>query len=177
MNIASQYASQMSVQEYGNRPQIEGVEIIQLPFQSDDGGNFSELFRLENGKVEGLKQPFEAKQISMSVIVPKAIKAYHIHKKQEDVWYVAPYDRIIVNLHDLREDSPTFDHHMRLVLGAGKNLILRIPNGVAHGAANMYERNMVLFYATSEQFNVKDADEHRLPWDAFGADKWEITQG
>jgi dTDP-4-dehydrorhamnose 3,5-epimerase len=177
MKISPQYDSKIFAQEYGQKVQIEGVEILQLSLQSDDGGNFSELFRLESGMVEGFKTPFEAKQISMSVIVPQTIKAFHIHKKQEDLWYVSPYDRVLVNLHDLRKNSPTFDHHMRFVMGAGKNLLLRIPNGVAHGAANVYERNMMLFYATSEKFDIKNPDEHRLAWDTFGKDKWEITQG
>ncbi len=177
MKIADTYEHQLTTQAYGQKPFIEGVEIIELSFHNDDGGNFVELFRLEEGRIAGVKEPFTAKQISASVLTPGTIKAFHIHKKQNDLWYVSPYDRLLVNLRDLREDSPTFNAHVRLVLGGGKNSMLRIPHGVAHGAANAYERNMTLLYATSEQFNPSEPDEHRLPWDAFGAEIWALVKG
>lgn len=175
--IAAKYANQLSTQRYGSKPAIEGVEIVQLPLQSDDGGNFSELARMKEGKLIGMKEPFEVHQMSMSVLVPGAIKAFHIHQKQDDVWYVPFYDRLLVNLHDIREGSKTFDAHMRLVMGGGKNFSLRIPKGVAHGVGNLYERHMALFYFTSQHFNPEDPDEHRLPWNAFGAEVWDITKG
>jgi dTDP-4-dehydrorhamnose 3,5-epimerase len=177
MNIGNEFQSKITTQSYGQKPTIEGVEIKQLSFNGDDGGNFSEIFRLTDGNIEGLAQPFAARQVSMSILVPQSIKAFHLHYQQEDIWYVSPTDRILVNLIDIREGSPTYKNHMRLILGGGKNLLLRIPNGVAHGGANLYERNMTLFYATSSQFNANEPDEHRLPWDAFGAEIWEITKG
>jgi len=177
MTIHSQFAERLTIQHYGHHDQIEGVEVIPLALQGDDGGNFSELARVSNGQFEGLTVPFNIRQVSMSLLTPGAIKAYHIHKKQDDVWYAAPSDRLIVNLHDLREGSPTFDMHERFVLGGGKNFLLRIPKGIAHGVANMYERDMTLFYFTDQQFSLQDPDEHRLPWDKFGADVWDITKG
>lgn len=177
MKIHEKYKEKLSLQSYGKKSEITGVEVIQLALQSDDGGNFCELARINDGHLESVGKPFDVRQVSMSVVSPGAIKAYHVHQKQDDVWYVNPYDRLIVNLHDLREDSPTFDAHARFVLGGGKNFLLRIPHGVAHGCANMYKRNMVLFYFTNQQFQEHDPDEHRLPWDAFGKDVWEIAKG
>lgn len=110
-------------------------------------------------------------------MVPNTIKAYHIHFNQDDAWFATPNNRILVNLHDIREGSPTFGVHMKLHLGGCKNQLLRIPHGVAHGAANPYTTDQVLFYATSEQFSPTNPDEHRLAWDSFGADVWEITKG
>lgn len=177
MQIGTQYQKDITTQSYTARPTIEGLEIKQLAFHNDDGGNFSELFRVTDGKMEGLEAPFEVRQISMSVLTPNTIKAYHVHYNQDDVWYVSPYDRILVNFIDLREDSPTYQNKIRMVMGAGKNLAIRIPAGVAHGAANVYERNMTLIYATSSQFNAENPDERRLPWDFFGSDLWELTKG
>jgi dTDP-4-dehydrorhamnose 3,5-epimerase len=177
MNIHSKYTPSITTQQYTAKPTIDGVEIIQLAWQGDDGGNFTELFRLENGVVKGTQTLFEAKQVSMSILTPQAIKAYHLHYAQEDLWYVSPTDRLLVNLHDLREGSPTFDTHIQMIMGGGKNFLLRIPTGVAHGAANLYERNMALFYATSQVFNPQNPDEQRLPWDTFGKEVWEITKG
>ncbi len=177
MPVHSKYAQKVFVQEYGAKPLIEGVEVVQLPLQSDDGGNFAEITRFTGGKVEGLKTPFEVRQFSMSVLTPGTIKAFHLHFNQDDLWYTLPYERLVVNLHDVREESSTFDNHMRVVMGGGKNFLLRIPKGVAHGVGNPYEKNMVMFYLTDQQFDIKQPDEHRLPWDTFGTDIWDITKG
>jgi dTDP-4-dehydrorhamnose 3,5-epimerase len=177
MSTDSKYAAQVFEQSYAARPAIEGVEVIQLPLQSDDGGNFSEIARITGGSVEGLKAPFDAQQVSMSMVKPGAIKAFHLHSEQDDLWYTPPFERFVVNLHDVREGSATFDAHMRLVTGGGKNLLLRIPKGVAHGIGNPYEKDMMLFYLTNQKFDIKNPDEHRLPWDIFGTDIWEITKG
>ncbi len=177
MNIASQYDVALSIQEYGKKSPIEGVERIPLKLNTDDGGNFLELFRVNNGEIPGLQKPFTVAQVSFSMMMPEVVKAYHIHKTQEDLWFVPPDHRLLVNLHDLREDSPTFDTHDRLVLGGGQASLLRIPNGVAHGVKNCYSRPMYLFYATSTQFNLEAPDEYRLGWDHFGADVWDLQKG
>ncbi len=177
MATHSKYASQITTQSYGHKITIDGVEILSIPLQADDGGNFSEIARFSGGKIEGTKESFEVRQISTSILAPRAIKAYHIHQKQADIWYALPTDRLIVNLHDIRDNSPTFDQHMRLVMGGGKNFLLYIPQGVAHGVANRYNRDMVLFYMTNQQFDPKNPDEQRLPWDTFGADIWDIQKG
>jgi dTDP-4-dehydrorhamnose 3,5-epimerase len=153
------------------------VELLQLSLQNDDGGNFAEIARFSGGNVEGLKTPFEARQLSMSVLTPGTVKAFHLHFNQDDLWYTLPYERLLVNLHDVREGSPTFDNHMRIVMGGGKNTLLRIPKGVAHGVSNPYEKNMMMFYLTDQQFDVKQPDEQRLPWDIFGTKVWEVTKG
>lgn len=177
MNIHSRYASAISTQEYTEKPAIFGVEIIPLKWQSDDGGNFTEIIKVTDGEAEDTKESFPIRQASMSLLTPGTIKAYHLHYEQDDLWYVPPTERLLVNLHDVRNDSLTFDKHMRLAMGAGKNFLLRIPRGVAHGVANKYDRTMTLFYFTTQQFNVKKPDEQRIAWDFFGSQVWEITKG
>ncbi|MBP7768620.1 dTDP-4-dehydrorhamnose 3,5-epimerase family protein [Candidatus Woesebacteria bacterium] len=177
MTIATTYTDKLTVQEYGAKQSIAGVEKIELRLQGDDGGNFMEIARLSEGTVAGTAQPFQVQQLSFSVVLPTAVKAYHIHKNQDDLWFVPPQHRLLINLHDLREDSPTFDLHERVVLGGGKGMLLRIPAGVAHGAKNCYDTPMFLFYATTTQFSLENPDEFRLPWDAFGSDVWDIVKG
>lgn len=177
MKIAASYHTQLTKQEYQEKQLIEGVEIVPLTLNTDDGGNFLEVFRLSNQAVEKLSSPFIIKQVSMSVMMPGVVKAYHLHEKQDDLWFVPPQHRLLVNLHDLREDSNTYDKHLRLVLGGGKAQLLRIPTGVAHGAKNSYSSPMFLFYATSEQFNPAAPDELRLPWNTFGEEVWELQKG
>jgi hypothetical protein len=36
---------------------------------------------------------------------------------------------------------------------------------------------MMLLYLTNQKFSIKNPDEHRLPWDVFGKDIWELIKG
>lgn len=175
--IAQEFKDKTSLQNYGKKKLIKGVELVENRWFSDDGGNFAEILRCNQSKVEKFEKDFAIKQMSWSYVLPQAVKAYHYHLNQEDLWFVPPFDRLIVNLHDLRKDSPTFNQHMKLTLGGGKNLLLRIPQGVAHGCSNPYKRAMTLIYATSAQFNPEKPDEHRLSWDSFGTSVWQIDKG
>lgn len=176
MNILPEHQKNVTTQSYGKRDSIHGVEIIERPFFNDDGGNFTEIVRMQDGQVEGF-EGFTARQASMSLMVPGVIKAFHLHYNQEDLWYVSPYNRVVVNLVDVREDSPTSGAKMRLTLGAGRNRLLRIPAGVAHGAANLTQEPQYLWYFVTNVFNPENPDEHRLPWDEFGSEMWELQRG
>ena len=177
MNIASKYSESISTQKYTEKAHIDGLQLVPLTLHTDDGGNFLEIFRMQDGTIQGLEMPFQALQVSMSMMEPSVVKAYHIHQNQDDLWFVPPTHRLLVNQLDIREDSPTFDTHIRLVLGGGSAKLLRIPHGVAHGVKNCYSQPMYLFYATNQQFNPEQPDELRLPWDHFGADVWDLQKG
>ena len=177
MHITTKYQQHQTKQDYGSRTTIAGVELINSNWFSAPDGNFAEICRYDDGHVKGVEQDFVIRQLNWSYVLCGAVKAYHYHTKQKDLWFCSPYDRLLVNLHDLREDSETFDQHQTLVLGAGKNLALVIPEGVLHGCANPYERPMTLFYAVTQEFDPAQPDEYRLPWDLFGAQVWEIEQG
>ncbi|MEX0896140.1 MAG: dTDP-4-dehydrorhamnose 3,5-epimerase family protein [Patescibacteria group bacterium] len=177
MNLNPTIEPALTRQEYTAKHALDGVELVELKLHADDGGNFLEIFRAEKGIINGLKTEFSVAQVSASLILPGVIKAYHMHKQQDDLWFVAPQDRLLVNLHDLRSDSPTHDQHQRLTLGGGKAQLLRIPAGIAHGVKNCYQTPMQLIYATTNQFNPSDPDEWRLNWDHFGPEVWELTKG
>ncbi len=177
MKVAQKYLDIQTTQSYAPRTMIEGVELVESRWFSTTDGNFAEILRYNDGKVKGVKQDFPIKQLNWSYVLRGSVKAYHYHEHQKDLWFCPPYDRLLVNLHDLREDSPTFDQHMTLVLGAGKNLALVIPEGVAHGCGNPFERPMTLFYAVTQEFDPSKPDENRIAWDAFGSHVWEIEKG
>ena len=177
MEIAEKFARQEDVQDYRSKKSIAGVEIINSPWFSASDGNFAEILRYDDGHIRGLKQDFVIRQLNWSYVCAGAIKGYHYHRHQKDLWFCPPFDRLIVNLHDLRQDSPTFDQHQTIILGAGKNVALVIPEGVAHGCSNPYERPMTLFYAVTNQFDPEQPDEKRLAHDAFGLEVWQIEKG
>ncbi len=139
------------------KKQIEGVVIKELTTYPDERGFFRELIRVSD--------PFFAEgfaQLSHSLMHPGVVKAWHIHKKQIDWWYV-PMGVLKVALYDTRSDSPTHGVLQELFMGEqyGQK-ILRIPIGVAHGCKAIGGLAH-LVYVTS---NVYDpTDEGRIPYD------------
>jgi dTDP-4-dehydrorhamnose 3,5-epimerase len=167
-----------SIQDYSPTPMIEGVEIVNLRRFNDDGGAMTELGRFDGGMLAGL-DGFEARQMNYSVVDPGAVKAFHLHKRQTDVWYVPPSDKMLLVLADVREGSSTEGQVRRIVLGDGNSQLVRIPPGVAHGCRNLRAAApSAIIYFVDVQFAIDDTcDEGRLPWDHFGTDCWEIEKG
>lgn len=168
----------VTTQDYSPKPKIDGVRLITLKRFVDDSGSFAELLRIgEDGEAQVIPGfSLLGGQISCSEVEPGAVKAWHLHYKQTDVWCVLPGQRLLVGLWDLREDSPTADVKMRLVLGAGRAQLLVIPPGVAHGCANLSGEPAYIIYFIDRQFDPSDPDEHRIRWNQAGKDFWEMTK-
>jgi dTDP-4-dehydrorhamnose 3,5-epimerase len=166
------------IQEYGPRPTIDGVEIVALTRHADDGGSITELLRLDGGQAQALAG-FTVRQINYSEVEPGAIKAFHLHARQTDVWYVPPSERLLVVLVDVRVGSPTEHVSQRLMLGAGASRLVRIPPGVAHGVRNIGATTGRLIYFVDLHFTTDPGicDEGRLPWDFVGPGIWDIVRG
>src|SRR6266446_4457630 len=87
------------LQSYGLAPSIDGVELVELKRFADDGGTLTELARLSDGRTAAVAG-FTLRQINYSELAPGAIRAFHLHTRQTDVWYVPPGDRLLVVLVD-----------------------------------------------------------------------------
>jgi dTDP-4-dehydrorhamnose 3,5-epimerase len=136
---------------------IEGVEIKELITHSDERGFFREVIRVTD---PFFKEGFG--QWSHTITYTGAAKAWHIHQKQIDWWYV-PIGVVKAVLVDLRESSPTKGERMELLLGEHHGAkVLKIPPGVAHGY-RVIQGPVHLFYITSQTYDPKD--EGRIPHD------------
>ena len=166
------------LQSYGAAPTIEGVRIVELKRHADDGGSMTELARLVEGHPEVLGD-FTVRQVNYSEMAAGAIKAFHLHQRQTDVWYVPPSDRLLVVLLDVRKSSPTEGVRIRVMLGNGASRLLAIPPGVAHGVRNLGAETGRIIYFTDVHFSAdpSSSDEGRLPWDFAGPNVWEMTRG
>jgi len=166
------------VQTYGAASTIDGVRVVELARHADDGGAMTELARLADGRAAGLGD-FTVRQVNYSELAPDAIKAFHLHARQTDVWFVPPSDRMLVVLLDVRKGSRSENVRQRVVLGHGASRLLVIPPGVAHGVRNLGEATGRIVYLTDLHFSAEPAtcDEGRLPWDFAGKDVWEIARG
>jgi dTDP-4-dehydrorhamnose 3,5-epimerase len=136
---------------------ITGVVFKDLVTHSDERGFFREIIRVtDNFFGEGFGQ------WSHSLMYPGIVKAWHIHRKQVDWWYVAG-GVLKVALYDTRPESSSYKETMEFL--AGDNLpakVFCIPPGVAHGC-KCVNGPVNLFYVTS---NVYDSeDEGRIPYD------------
>lgn len=110
---------------------------------------------------EGLLRRFG--QTTFTVAHPGTIKAFHWHARQDDLWFAAS-GKIRVVLHDLREGSPTKGQTDVLTAGAGDYKLIVIPTGVAHGYQVLGSEPVLLFYHTTESYDPKNPDEHRLAY-------------
>lgn len=137
---------------------IEGVKIKKIIRHSDDRGFFSEIIK------EGEETFCEIKQTSYTETYPGVIKAFHWHKKQWDVWFVARGNAQIV-LHDLRKDSKTAGETQVIYAGEDNPLLVVIPPYVAHGYRVLGNKRVGLFYHTSQAYDPENPDEERVPFD------------
>jgi dTDP-4-dehydrorhamnose 3,5-epimerase len=168
----------MALQDYARPPEIEGVQLVELKRFTDDGGSFMELARLDRGVASALPG-FECRQVNYSEMDPGVIKAFHIHRRQTDVWFVPPDDKMLVVLLDVRAGSKSPNALRRLILGDGHSRLLRIPPGVAHGVKNLGGSRGRIIYLVDFQFSPDpdQTEEGRLPWDFAGADVWDVVRG
>ena len=172
--LASKYQAKLTKQSYTNKNIIDGVKFIPLKFHSDESGSFSELIHCNQ---TGLKLPldpkFNLKQVNYSVVDPYTTKAFHLHLRQSEYWFVPPSSKLLMGLIDARQASPTQNEVMRFTLGGGKAKLLFIPAGVAHGVKNFLPNAAQIIYFVDTEFSLKDNDEHRLPWDMLGKQFWK----
>jgi len=178
MEFSPEAKRAFNLQAYGGASAIEGVRLVELARHADDGGAMTELARLTDGRAAGLGD-FTVRQVNYSEMAPGVIKAFHLHTRQTDVWFVPPSDRMLVLLLDVRKGSRTDGARQRLMLGNGTSRLLVIPPGVAHGVRNLGESPGRIIYFPDLHFSPEPAtcDEGRLPWDFAGKDVWEMTRG
>lgn len=139
---------------------IEGVLVKDLVTHTDERGYFRELIRNTD---DFFKEGFG--QWSHSMMHQGATKAWHIHQRQIDWWYVAA-GVLKVALHDRRPTSGTKGRTEEFLLGDGQAAkIVKVPPGVAHGCKAV-SAQVHLFYVTNITYDP--TDEGRIPHDDPG---------
>jgi dTDP-4-dehydrorhamnose 3,5-epimerase len=132
---------------------IQGVVAKKLVTHADERGFFREVIRQTD---EGFDR---FGQWSHSLMYAGVVKAWHIHSRQTDWWYVI--GALKVALYDTRDDSPTKGQLMELLMGDENATCLKIPPGVAHGCRALALSH--LLYVTSHVYSPED--EGRIPHD------------
>jgi dTDP-4-dehydrorhamnose 3,5-epimerase len=162
---------------------IQGVRTISLARFTDDRGFFLEIFRARAGHETGraLADFFEGvplAQMNYSIVDADGhVKGLHYHLKQDDIWFFPPPSKAKVVLYDIRKDSPTRGQTQVVVAGGGKDVLVRIPAGVAHGYRPL-TNPCALLYLVTEVFEPAAPDEYRIAWDHPAVKElWDIPNG
>ena len=129
---------------------IDGVSFKDLVRHPDERGFFEEIIRVTD--------PFFSEgfgQLSRSSMHTGVVKAWHVHKTQIDWWYVVQ-GSVKVVLYDAREKSSTYQTLDEYLLGdEGRQCILKIPSGVAHGL-KVLKGPADLVYVTSGMYTKEE---------------------
>ena len=137
---------------------IDGVKEKNLTRHFDDRGYFAEILRDD----EELLSRFG--QASITKTYSEVIKAFHWHKKQDDLWFCVS-GSIQVVLYDRRPRSKTKGETSVFFLGEDNPKIVLIPKGVAHGYRVLGTKPAILVYFTTKSYNPNVPDEERIPFD------------
>ena len=103
-------------------------------------------------------------QSTFTIAYHNTIKAFHWHKKQDDLWFISSGKAFVV-LYDLRQKSPTYAKKQIISAGKDDYKLILIPRGVCHGYKVVSKEPVALFYHTTENYNVDKPDEYRIPYD------------
>ncbi|MDP3987536.1 MAG: dTDP-4-dehydrorhamnose 3,5-epimerase family protein [Candidatus Levybacteria bacterium] len=164
------------VQDYSPKQIIDGAKVVEVKNFISEDGDFSELLRIdENGSPQGFEE-FKIAQINRTKMNPGAVKAWHLHFKQDEIWSVLPSGQILLGLYDIRKNSKTKGLTMRIVAGGGKTQLIFIPRGVAHGALALGKKPANIIYFMNQKFDINNPGEQRLKWDILGKDFWEAKK-
>lgn len=138
---------------------IPGVERRTLVPHSDARGTLREMWRRSS-------QPFEVRQVLVTVSTAGALRGMHYHLRQSDLCYVVS-GSVFMALVDLRIDPPVTEE-MRL----SDSETIFIPPGVAHGYAT--ERGATVCYLLTEE--VDGSDEFGFQYDdRDAAIRWPVA--
>lgn len=155
---------------------IDGVKIKELKVWNDNPdleqkdvkpGVFMEILR----NSEGLLSNFA--QTNFSITHKGTIKAFHWHKYQDDLWFMASGKAAIV-LYDQRKDSKTFGETQVVKAGTDDYKLVTIPVGVVHGYKVLSNDPCLLFYHVTKEYNAQSPDEERInPFDKTINFNWD----
>jgi dTDP-4-dehydrorhamnose 3,5-epimerase len=138
---------------------IEGVMVKQLKRHADERGYLMEMLRSDDEMFGKFAQAY------VSLNYPGVIRAWHYHKKQDDIW-VCVKGMIKAVIYDSRDGSPTYGEVNEFFLGDNNPIMIKIPVGTMHGYKTIGVEPSLLINFPSELYNPQEPDEYREPWNS-----------
>jgi len=154
---------------------INGVKIKELKVFKDkpdldqdvEPGIFMEVLRDDDDLLSHFGQS------NFTIADKGTIKAFHWHKYQDDLWFLAS-GRAAIVLYDQRKDSKTFGQTDVIYGGTDDYKLVLIPVGVVHGYKVLSDAPCLLFYHVTKAYDRDNPDEERIdPFDKEINFNWE----
>ena len=147
---------------------IDGIEIKQLKRNADERGFLMEMLREDDPIFKRFGQCY------VSLNYPGVIRAWHYHKKQDDLW-VVPKGMVKAVVYDCREGSSTYGEVNEFFLGDNNPILLKIPVGTMHGYKTVGTEPSLLVNFPTKPYDSKDPDEYREVWNSENIPyNWDI---
>lgn len=137
--------------------QIEGVWVKDLRFIPDERGRLIEILRSDEEGFVGFGQVY------MTTTYPGVVKAWHLHKVQDDNFCCLKGSVKLV-MYDARDGSPTKGKINELFIGDHNPKLVRVPPGVYHGWKCVSEDEAIILNVPTEPYNHEAPDEYRAAW-------------
>lgn len=137
---------------------IHDVVVKKLVTFADDRGYLREVLRDDDDLMTRFGQT------TFTKTYPGVIKAFHWHRRQDDLWYVVDGMARVV-LYDRRPESPTHGETQVVFAGEDNPVLILIPAGIAHGYQVLGPKPVMLIYHTTQSYDPADPDEERIPFD------------
>ena len=134
---------------------IDGVKVKKLRVIPDERGKLMEILRADDEVYEKFGQVY------MTTAYPGVVKAWHLHKIQDDNMAVVRGMMKIV-LYDGRDGSPTKGQVMEFFAGEENPILIHIPKGVMHDFKCISEYEAIVVNTPTELYNYKQPDEYRV---------------
>ena len=138
--------------------EIDGVWVKDLKVIPDERGRLQEILRADD---EGF---LKFGQVYLSATYPGVVKAWHLHKVQDDN-FCCVKGMVKLVLYDGRDDSPTKGTVTEYFLGEHNPQLVRVPAGVYHGWKCISSDESLVVNIPTEPYNYESPDEYRAPWD------------
>lgn len=152
---------------------IKDVVIKDLRVVPDERGRLGEIIRSD--WVDFAE--FGSGQVYFTTSYPGVVKAWHLHKKQDDrVSCISGMVRLA--MYDARSGSETEGELQEVYMGVYAPKLVRIPKGVYHGWKCVSEGEAIMINVPTNLYDYENPDEERLPYDT---DKipydWSLKHG
>jgi dTDP-4-dehydrorhamnose 3,5-epimerase len=134
---------------------IEGVMEKKLRLIPDERGRVMEILRND----EECFVKFG--QVYMTTTYPGVVKAWHLHKKQDD--FIACIKGMLkLVLYDDREGSPTQGEVNEFFIGDFNPALVKVPMGVYHGWKCVSQDEAIVVNTPTEPYDRQAPDEYRV---------------
>jgi len=134
---------------------IKGVVTKQLKFIPDERGRLMEILRNDDDMF------VKFGQVYLTTTYPGVVKAWHYHKKQDDL-ITCVKGMLKLVLYDSRERSPTKGEANEFFIGEYNSMVVKVPAMIYHGWKCISEEEAIVINVPTEVYDRNDPDEFRL---------------